>query len=42
MGYIRIMSHSKTQVEVWVCAITPCGSKPNLNVYDNLVTIYGM
>ena len=42
VGYIRIMSHSKTQVEVWVCAITPCGSKPNPNVYDNLVTIYGM
>ena len=42
VGYIRIMSHSKTQVEVWVCAITPCGSKPNPNVYDILVNIDGM
>ena len=42
VGYIRIMSHSKTQVEVWVCAITPCGSKPNPNVYDMLVNIDGI
>ena len=42
VGYIRIMSHSKTQVEIWVCAITPCGSKPNPNVYDILVNIDGV
>ena len=41
VGYIRMMSHSKTQVEIWVCAITPCGSKPNPNVYDVLVNIDG-
>ena len=34
VGYIRMMSHSKTQVEIWVCAITPCGSKPHPNIYD--------
>ena len=42
VGYIRMMSHSQTQVEIWVCAITPCGSKPNPNVYDILVTIDGI
>ena len=42
VGYIRMMSHSKTQVEIWVCAITPCGSKPNPNVYDILINIDGV
>ena len=42
VGYIRIMSHSKTQVEIWVCAITTCGSTPNSNVHVTMVNIDGI
>ena len=34
VGYVRIHTESNTQLQVWVCAETPCGSKPHPNIYD--------
>ena len=34
VGYVRIHTESYTKLQVWVCAETPCGSKPHPNVYD--------
>ena len=38
VGYIRIIPEDR-QLQIWVCARTPCGSKPHPNVYDFFVTI---
>ena len=34
VGYVRIHTESNTKLQVWVCAETPCGSKPHPNIYD--------
>ena len=39
VGYVRVHTESVTQLEVLICVKTPCGSKPNPNVYHTLVTI---
>jgi len=39
VGYVRVHTESVTQLEVLICVKTPCGSKPNPNIYHTLVTI---
>jgi len=39
VGYVRVHTETATQLEVLICVKTPCGSKPNPNVYHTLVTI---
>ena len=39
VGYVRVHTESVTQLEVLICVKTPCGSKPNPNVYHTLVRI---
>ena len=39
VGYVRVHTETATQLEVLICVKTPCGSKPNPNIYHTLVTI---
>ena len=39
VGYVRIHTESNTKLQVWVCAETPCGSKPHPNIYDSYTPI---
>ena len=34
VGYIRIHTDSNERLRIWLCAKTPCGSKPHPNIYD--------
>ena len=45
VGYIirnYVHNHKFYSVEIWVCAITSCGSRNVPNVYDMLVNIDGI
>ena len=34
VGYVRIHIGVVQKLQIWVCAETPCGSKPHPNIYD--------
>ena len=39
VGFIRIHTESNETLQVWLCAKTPCGSKPHPNIHDAFTPI---